>query len=250
MHNLHYTLASLPEIVPNKQKTLIDWEELTDILFNALSKSGKKQLQIIYLQRKINEIEKAANTDLGQTLNINSTLHKLPPFSRFTIDELTQTNSTQQKLRCLSQLKDAALSLSIYSKESLLKKWTEFEYNVDVVCLALYCQKIGREPGMEQLFKTHFVKTVFHSQSTATKNAKAEFPYSSDITAKFDKLHYSEFENYILQLKWDFINSITDIEPFSTDSAISYCIKHILFNRKVEIENSFDSGRFDLKLLS
>lgn len=248
MHNLHYTLASLPEIVFNKQNILIDWEILTEKLYNALSKKGKIQLQIIYLQQIIKEIEKHIHSDLRQILNINSTGNKLPPFSRSTIEELTQSKTVRNKLDGLTQLKNLSISQNTLGKETLLGKWTGFECKVDIVCLGLYCQKTNRKPEMGQLFQSRFVKDVFHGRYDP-KNIRADFPYSTNITAEFNKGSYSDFEKYILQLKWDYIDSFTSVEPFSTDSAISYCIKHTLYSRKVDIENSFDSGRFDLKLL-
>jgi hypothetical protein len=259
MAKYYYLVASLPDLSLEKKHSKLNPDEIYENIVQNLEEQDHKFLRLFLLQN-----------DLRNLVNLFSGNYR---FSKPYPDFFTPSNFSEEQInelhyhldempsfivRLLEEKEDEFRSLDpgriellffnayyqqcLQSENNYIKRYFEFDLGLRNIIAGLNCKKYN------QKLADHILDDYATSKAILKSNAKDfglsdYFPYITKIQELIDAGDVIKLENFVEELRWNYIEEITSASFFDIDIILGYTTKLLMIKRKTQFRPEEGSER-------
>lgn len=250
----HYFIAGLPDVFLDDTEIQFSMVDFKQELKDHLTPEHYKLAELLFLPYDNEELLRFLNEDY-ENLNDLGTFTSQDFETEFSDEKQGILPSYMYKF--VELYRDEELSKNINksweniltemyfdyvlkTKNDFLKKWFDFNRNLNNILIAQNCRKYNLE-AEKQLIGENFVTKAILNSNAKDFGLEVELAYMAEINLLTDNENLLAREKGIDQLKWDQVDEITLFDYFTIELVLAYTIKLDIAYRWLELDE--ETGR-------
>jgi len=253
----YYLIASLPELNLTDKNVQFDLVSYRDYIFNSLDANDAQQLKILYYPFDIinlGNLIKKREVDWNKAGNysqsaLEAMLQEPTTFPDFLLPFYEKTNRNWDGWS-VKQLTNYATTLYLdwflTKSNNFLRKWLDFDQNLNNLLVFLNCKKY-KLSWQEEILGNNFEAEYLRETKTEIANLDWwDFPVK-DVQSQFNNPNIAVREYLNDELRWNYISELEAGYSFGIEVLLAYAIRLRIINRN--IVNTEEAGKEHLHYL-
>lgn len=250
----HYFIAGLPDVFLDDTEIQFSMVDFKQELKDHLTPQDYKLAELLFLPYDNEELLRFLDedyenlNDLGtytsQDFEIEFSDEKkgILPNYMYKFVELYRDEELSKKINKSWEnvLTEMYFEYILQTQSDFLKKWFEFNQNLNNILIGHNCRKYNLEVE-NQLIGDNMVTQAILNSSAKDFGLEVELPYVSEINLLADNENLLAREKGLDLLKWDKVEEITLFDYFTIDVVLAYTIKLDIAYRWLELDE--ETGR-------
>lgn len=264
----YYIVAGLQDLVFDINKNAVSFSEFKTHLFQLLEKSDVDLINLILMdidkKNLINILtgkslfleggvftKSQLETFIKEPLNYNELINEpslTPNFMKDIIQKASVTAEPLEETYIEKELNIAYIEYLSKKGSKFLKDWTEFEYNLKNVIIALSCRKYGMPIESNIILKNSLSERLSKSKEVDFEISE-EFPQIERLIKAVNEENIVQLEKVIDTIRWEKVMELTNPYFFSIEIILSYFIRLQIYYRWKQNEESSEGERLFKELI-
>lgn len=247
--NYYCLIAGLPDIQPEDNKAVASILELKKELMEQLSHDDAELLKLLFarfdnenwlkfLKNKDAELNSSGNLtsdDFGQLLTLmqeveNPKDRRLLPYINAFYSSYIDENFLSAGISAEDYLSGLYYEYAMGSKNEFLKKWFEFNLNINNILTAVACRKHSFDVKLLVLGNNEVAQTI-RSSNARDFGLAGMFEQLDTVLRIADESDLLEREKKIDALKWSWLEENTFFNYFSIEKVLAFVLKVEMIER-------------------
>lgn len=247
--NYYCLIAGLPDLHPDDTKSLTNLLDLKSELLELLSSEDKNLLKLLfskfdnqnwlkYLDNKDAELSPMGNlnaSDLGQLLAMMQELEnpndaRLNSYIKIFYKTYDDENFLADGLSSEDYLSGLYYEYAINCKNEFLKRWFEFNLNINNILTASTCRKHGFDLRSFVLGNNEIAQ-IIRSSNARDLGLTGVFEQLDAVLRITEEADLLEREKKIDTLKWNWLEENTFFNYFGIEKVLAFVIKTEMLER-------------------
>ena len=251
--NYYCSIAGLPDIQIDNQKSIPAQEEILDELKQILSKGDMAMLDLLRLKydndnllkflanrdAELNPLGKLTSQDWAELIELIDNSDERNPVRdarllKYVLEFYTTIRNEQSEEK-IDFAEDFLAALyykyGMQCKNKFVADWFEFNLNINNILTALTCRKYGWDIKSAIVGDNVVAETIRNSVSARDFNLKAEIDYFDALVSISETANLLDREHRIDALKWNWLEENTFFSSFSIEKVLSFWLRCELMHR-------------------
>ncbi len=239
----YYLVTSLPDLSLTDKNVGFDVVSFRHFISDQISATDRILMQTLFYNYDIENL-------VTLIKNTESPWH---PYGNFTLEEMTvmlslpetlpafmqqfvdYTNKSWSRLSTKTLLNNATTEFIDWSRQirnQFLAKWLYFDQNLKNLLIWLNCEKFGLDPK-EEVLGNHFEAEYLRSTKQEDIDLSAWDFQFREVLRHFDNSDIALREMIINDMRWHYLDEISESYPFGIESLLAFAIRLQLINRNL-----------------